>query len=89
MTTTRKDAYGNTIETVDRSSGLTAPEAAKSIGVSTRKFGYVATRTQTAGSIVTGTEKNKYPVIVYSPEQVALIASESTRRDGNGHLLNS
>jgi hypothetical protein len=88
-TTTRKDAYGYTIETVARTPELlTDSEAAKSIGISTRKFNYVRRALRIEGQIVTGTELNKYPTVVYTPEQVAQIATEAQVRDGNGRLPN-
>lgn len=88
MTTTRKDAYGHMIETVERTPDMkTAPEAAKAIGISTRRFGYIVDRMKIRPAIVTGTERNRYPVCVYTPEQVAAIAAEAPLRDGNGRPI--
>jgi hypothetical protein len=87
-TTTRKDAYGQMVETIERTPELkTAPEAAKALGISTRRFGYVVDRIKMVPTRVTGTEKNKYPIMVYTPAQIATIAAEVPLRDGNGRPI--
>ncbi len=65
----------------------TAVQAAKEIGISTRKFGYMwRALPDCSGVVLAGTEKNKYATVVYTPEQVARIAEAAPRYDGNGRL---
>jgi hypothetical protein len=63
----------------------TAIQAAKEIGISTRRFGYVALRQGVAPTALPGTEGRKVPTYVYTPEQVARIAALVPSCDGNGH----
>jgi hypothetical protein len=78
--TMKKDAYGNMIGTVARTvEHLTDREAASSVGLSTQKFNKVARKNEIVPTIVTGTEKNKYPMYVFTPEQVARVAALAAR----------
>jgi hypothetical protein len=74
MTTIKvKDAYGYEFNAVIRTpEHMTDREAAQSIGISTQKFNKVTRNSANNVSpmAVAGSEKNKVPTYVYTPEQV-------------------
>lgn len=84
----KKDAYGCDVPTVVRTPDLMIDrEAAKAAGVTTRKFGYVRRALGIWPVLADGTEKNKYPVCLYTPAQAQAVAEAASRYDGNGRLL--
>lgn len=84
-TTERKDAYGiMTVCFLDHPDLKTAPEAAKDLGITTIRFNNIACRHHVYPATVAGTEKNKYPRYVFTPEQIARIAELVPLCNGNG-----
>lgn len=85
-TTTRKNAYGVMATCyLDHPDLKTDVEAAKGLGIATIRFNHIARRHDIRPTTVAGTEKRKYPRMVFTPEQVARVAELAPLCDGNGH----
>ena len=66
-----------------------AKDAAKSIGMTTRRFNMVRQSIGMRGVCPVGREKarDQLAILIYTPDQIATIAAEASKRDGNGNLM--
>jgi hypothetical protein len=68
---------------------MNAKQAAKSLGITTRRFNAVRQSIGIRGVCPIGREnaRDQLAILIYTPAQVATIADESSKRDGNGKLI--